>query len=338
MPPSSGSSHRKHSKRQEWRYVSILSLCIIYLLGVFSGSFFCGMTSTLRPEESLMDHASPAILFANRQQNPLLVSTSTFKTPPSTQQMRRSPFDTTKLMEEKNEKDQDSSSTNKKLFQPHELKLPTPIIIMGLMKAGTTSVYGYFQCGLDPTTSRLSHYDCKPTRKDPEKIGMACGKRMRRNLTKNHKPAFDTMDNFTLYAELDAQELNGGMTLPQWDYLEPIYKQFPSASWILNVREPRKWLNSVDRWKDLRERFVNNPFLPDLPVGVGKEDSEMIRFYERQAQRIRDFADAHPSLSLVEVPIDSPNAGSIMEEAFGIPKTCWRNRNVNNGTAIWTDK
>jgi hypothetical protein len=58
-----------------------------------------------------------------------------------------------------------------KLFQPSDLKLPTPILVMGLMKAGTTSIYGYFRCGLDPKTSKLSHYDCKPTSTDPQKIG-----------------------------------------------------------------------------------------------------------------------------------------------------------------------
>ncbi len=228
---------------------------------------------------------------------------------------------------------------NLTLLDPTELKLPTPILVMGLMKAGTTSIFGYFQCGLDPqaSTGRLSHYDCKhPSGRNHEKIGMACGKRIRRNLTKFHKAAFDTIDNFTLYAELDAQENNGGMTLPQWDYLEPIYQQFPNATWILNWREPTRWLDSVNRWKDLRKRFVQNAYLPDLPSGVGDDDQDMIHFYEQQAQRIRDFTRDHPSLSLVEVAIDSSDAGIIMERAFGISKSCWRTRNVNNGTAIWS--
>ena len=223
-----------------------------------------------------------------------------------------------------------------RLLHPSNLKLPTPVIVMGMMKAGTTSIYGYFKCGLDPSVSKISHYDCKPKGGHPEKIGMACGKRMRRNLTKLRKLAFDTMDNFNLYAELDAQELNGGMTLPQWDFTEQIYEHFPNATWILNWREPRKWLRSVDRWQDLRKRFIDNPFLPDLPRGKGEKDSDMLQFYEAQAQRIRDFARAHPSLSFVELPIDSPNAGKILENSFGIREDCWSNRNINTGTAIWT--
>ena len=165
---------------------------------------------------------------------------------------------------------------------------------------------------------------------------MSCGKRIRRNLTKMRKPAFDSIDDFTLYAELDGQENNGGMTLPQWDYIQEVYDQFPIATWILNVRQPENWLRSVDRWLDLRQRFIANAFLPDLPRGVGTEDKDMIHFYQRQAERIREFCSTHPSLSCVEVPIDSPDAGIIMEKAFGIPKICWGNRNANNGTAIWT--
>ena len=227
-----------------------------------------------------------------------------------------------------------------KLLQPNELKLPTPIIVMGMMKAGTTSIYGYFKCGLDPKMAKLSHYDCNHKKNTPqEKIGLACGKRIRRNLTKMkpRKSAFDTIDGFHLYAEIDGQEKNGGMTLPQWDYLDEVYDQFPMATWILNVRKPEMWLNSVDRWLDLRQRFIDNPYLPDLPRGVGVDDKDMIRFYLRQAERIREFCESHPGLSCVEVNIDQPDAGDIMENAFGIPETCWGNRNANaNGTAIWS--
>merc|ERR1712238_534001 len=38
-----------------------------------------------------------------------------------------------------------------------------PIIVVGMMKAGTTSVFGYFKCGLWKQDERhLTHYDCKP--------------------------------------------------------------------------------------------------------------------------------------------------------------------------------
>jgi len=150
------------------------------------------------------------------------------------------------------------------------------------------------------------------------------------------KKAFDGIDQFTLYAELDGQENNGGMTLPQWDYLQEMYDHFPNATWILNTRRPEEWLRSVDRWQDLRQRFILNPYVPDLPRGVGTDDKDMIQFYLRQAERIREFCSTHTSLSCVEVPIDSPEAGTILQDAFGIPKPCWGNRNINDGSAVWS--
>jgi hypothetical protein len=164
---------------------------------------------------------------------------------------------------------------------------------------------------------------------------MACGKRMRRNVEKYSKPAFWEMDQFDLYAELDAQEQTGGMTLPQWRFVKEIHENFPNATWILNLRNPRAWLNSVDRWKDLRQRFIDHPAKPEFPAGKGEKDEEMMEFYELQAQRIREFVKEHPSHTLVEVQIDSPEAGQVMEDAFGISKTCWGNKNVNNGTSFW---
>lgn len=221
-------------------------------------------------------------------------------------------------------------------MKPSELWSPTPIIVMGMMKAGTTSIYGYFNCGIEPGSAELSHYDCKPGN-DPQEIGMSCGKRMRRNLTKNKKPAFHTMDHFTLYAEIDAQENNGGMTLPQLSYLEEIYDNFPEATWILNLRDAKSWLSSINRWKDLRQRFIDNPYPPLLPKGKGESDAEMIEFYMAQAEQIRRFCGKHPSITLVEVQIDSESAGQVMEDAFGISKQCWGNRNANDGNAIWKD-
>ncbi|CAB9509336.1 expressed unknown protein [Seminavis robusta] len=212
--------------------------------------------------------------------------------------------------------------------KPGELKLPTPILVMGLPKAGTTSIYTFFECGLDANFSRISHYDCKPG-KDPEKIGMSCGKKMRRNLEKYLKPVFYEIDDFDVYAELDAQELKGGITLPQWAYLQEIHDHFPNATWIMNTRDEKDWIHSLDAWGSLRQRFIDKHIYPEFPAGVGAKDSDMIAFSHLQAQRVREFARSNPSHHLVEVKIDSPDAGKIMADAFGISTQCWSRKNVN---------
>mmetsp|Transcript_3902 Transcript_3902/g.8930 ORF Transcript_3902/g.8930 Transcript_3902/m.8930 type:complete len:328 (+) Transcript_3902:217-1200(+) len=237
----------------------------------------------------------------------------------------------------------ESRSSPLQLLTPNELRLPTPIIVMGLMKAGTTSIYSYFRCGMDLDVTKISHYDCRPRKHFPTITGMACGKRMQKNINefKPPRPIFDGLDEFHIYTELDALYPNGGMTIPQWSFVERIHLAYPNATWILNTRDPQKWLESVNRWDDMRQHFVNNPFPPVLPRGKGAKDEDMLEFYNAQAQRIRDFvaADDHSSHTLVEVKIDSDDAGQVMESAFGIDRRCWGNRNANvNGTAIWTGK
>ena len=85
---------------------------------------------------------------------------------------------------------------------------------------------------------------------------------------------------------------------------------------------------------------------PDLPRQgrnklenrtTGARDEDMIRFYYQQAERILNFVAEHPSLHLVEVAIDQPNAGQVMEDAFGISQQCWGNKNINRGDAKWTE-
>ena len=286
----------------------ILYASFVYWLGLMSGLVFRGFTAT-------------SLLEPNHQHPPQIQSFL-----PSCEKNHKPHTQPTAK----------SSHDNFVPLKPSELKVPAPVIVMGLMKAGTTSIYGYFKCGLDPKASKISHYNCNNERGGT----MSCGKRIRRNITKMKVKAFDSIDMFHVYTELDGQEYHGGITVPQWQFLDEIYTHFPNATWIMNLRDPRDWLRSIDRWQDLRQRFIDNSFQPILPKGKGGDDNDMIQFYQTQAQKVRDFAEKHPSLTLIEVKIDSPDAGTIMEDAFGIPAdVCWKKRNANNdGNAIWAEK
>jgi hypothetical protein len=196
---------------------------------------------------------------------------------------------------------------------------------------------------MDLNVTKLCHYDCKPGL-ITNRINMACGRRLDNNINAGRKTC-DEMDQFHLYAELDANSGNG-VILPQYKYLQQIYEAHPSATWILNIRDPVKWLSSVDRWRGLRQRFIWSNHKPDLPSQgrrksrqkpTGEKDEDMIQFYHKQAKRVRDFVRDHPSLHLVEVRIDEPDAGQIMEEAFGISRHCWGNKNINTGDAVWKE-
>lgn len=321
------------------RAACCLPFLIVYLAGFSSGVFFTlvalwgGSSSTIFSQTYLLENSFPSGLTRIR---PAVVGENTSNAITTTN-------NNSAIDKKIHDVHDESGSSPLQLLTPNELKLPTPIIVMGLMKAGTTSIYSYFRCGMNLDVTKISHYDCRPHKHFPTITGMACGKRMQKNINefKPPRPIFDGLDEFHIYTELDALYRNGGMTIPQWSFVEQIHFAYPNATWILNTRDPQKWLESVNRWDDMRQHFINNPFPPVLPRGKGAKDEDMLEFYNAQAQRIRDFvaADVHSSHTLVEVKIDSDDAGQVMESAFGIDRLCWGNRNANiDGTAIWTGK
>jgi hypothetical protein len=337
--------HIKLSRRN-----AMLVGCFIYFCGISSGSFLCSLSQVHTTAEETNERKADMMMMTL----PLFQGGNTTTTTTKTTKHQAAAattadtITTTTLSKKKKKNNNNNNNPIKnnnnpiailypatRPLLPSELKLPTPILVLGLMKAGTTSIFGYFRCGLDANASRLSHYDCRPP-DDFSYIGLACGRRMRRNVQYYKYAAFKTIHKFDLYAELDAQENNGGITLPQWSFLREMHDQFPKATWILNLRDPTKWLQSIDRWKDLRKRLIDYSGGDDFPKGRGTRDEEMIDFYHKQAQRVRDFVADHPSHTLVEVNIDGPDAGQVMEDAFGISgDTCWGARNVYNGSARW---
>ena len=213
-----------------------------------------------------------------------------------------------------------------------------PIFVMGLMKAGTTSIFGYFRCGLRKQDERfISHYDCNPNINNRANIRMSCGRRMYTNIHfKKDRETFDGMDQFAVYSEIDAQLKSAPfIILPQYSYLHQIHQKYPKATFILNMREPKAWIKSIDKWQDLRQRFIDID-LKDFKAGKGKTDEEMEEFYLLQAQKVRDFVKVFPSHELIEIDIGGEDAGQIMQDSFGITKDCWGIRNSNpNGKAEW---
>lgn len=220
------------------------------------------------------------------------------------------------------------------------IQSPLPIIVMGMPKAGTSSLAQYFQCGLgDAWRHRVSHYECKKgyvlNVSQPQlQASHPCGMRLVNNADQK-RHAFEGINHYDVYTQMDAPLGTDRYFMPQISYTRAIYDAYPNATWILNHRHPQAWLKSVDKWRDLRQRFIGSTFkLPWFGKGVGVQDEEMLRFYNYSVQYIRDFVDSHPSVTLVEVRVDHPNAGDILEQGFGIDQSCWGQHNVNPGANL----
>jgi len=244
------------------------------------------------------------------------------------------------------------------------LKLPTPIITLGFPKAGTSTIFEYFHCGGRPT----AHYACKamtPTAERTDKCGKCieenmakhnfpltecvekhghcdhlddwCGSCIKNNIEAN-RPPLEGCGNFDVFAEINQsfgrarqKEENIIPTtiyFPQVEALEKFHEAYPTATFILNTRKFSHWIASVDSWGILRRRFVNSN-ITGLPTGVGNDKNDLREFYNGHYKNVRQFVRDHPEHTLVEVDVESNDAGTVMMEAFGISSSCWGHANSN---------
>jgi hypothetical protein len=58
-------------------------------------------------------------------------------------------------------------------------------------------------------------------------------------------------------------------------------------------------------------------------------DEDIRLFYEWQVGHVRRFAQAHPSMTYIEVDLEANATGSILEDKIGIPAHCWGHKNKN---------
>ena len=195
---------------------------------------------------------------------------------------------------------------------------PNPLLVVGLPKAGTSSIAEYFRCG---GIEKVAHHKC---------LNRACGAIIQKNLQAGRSPLFATGKN-DVYVQIDV-ELNVDKGLPcffpQIEALEDLHHAHPNSTLLLNTRDINAWVRSVRAWAGMDTR-LSKCNITGLPAGKGLKERELKRFFSNQALRVAKFVDRFPSHQLVNVKIDSPDAGEVMETAFGISRTCWGHHNNN---------
>lgn len=217
---------------------------------------------------------------------------------------------------------------------PPVLLLPAPILVVGFPKSGTTTVWSYFHCGGVPSsheTCGVPWYDGRRWRR------RICGECIRKNIETGKDPLEGCGGQYAVWAEMNMSVKNPSeempepyIYLPQVLHLNKFHEAYPDATLILNLRDVDGWIRSVDNWgeKILRKLLIDTE-LPNLPAGKGALDEDLKNFYLLHAESVRNFVIENPTHTLVEVDIESPDAGNIMENAFGISSTCWGQTNAN---------
>jgi len=209
-----------------------------------------------------------------------------------------------------------------------KMKVGYPIFVASFSKSGTTSTFYAFSCylGFDYVAHRWTNDARK--RGAPELIGRCVEQNV-----EEHKPPFEGcgIDGRTNQSQTvvwsDTSYIGGphGCYHPPLDALDEIWEAYPHATLLLVRRNATAWYHSAN---SRRAAFIQKwtARCPQMP-NQRKEDV-WVEFYHNYTQRVRDFAQARrragKPMTYVEVELESPDTGRILEEEMGLPRSCWK--------------
>lgn len=197
--------------------------------------------------------------------------------------------------------------------QPRRL-LPTPIILVGMPKTGTSTIHSFFV----RSGYRSSHFHCINK--------LYCGLCIKVAIEQG-KPPLQTCGDYEVWTQMDVENL-GQCYFPQIHNLDVLHQEAPNATFILTHRNMTHWARSVTNWvgnvRSMAARLTKCKGGPK-----SRYPKDLIEWHNEHIQRIRDFVHSHPSHTLVEIDIEDPNAGEIMAQRFGpaSPATNWGHEN-----------
>jgi len=193
--------------------------------------------------------------------------------------------------------------------------LPTPILLVGLPKTGTSTIHAFFE----RSGYRSSHFRCLNNT-------LYCGRCIKVAIEQG-KPPLQTCGNYEVWAQMDIENL-GQCHFPQIHNLDILHQEAPNATFVLSLRNMTKWAYSVQNWvgqvRSLAARLSKCEGGPK-----SKQAPDLIQWHQEHIERIRDFVKNHPSHHLVEINIEDPRAGELMSQWFGSasPASHWGHEN-----------
>jgi hypothetical protein len=209
------------------------------------------------------------------------------------------------------------------------LPLPKPILVVGMPKAGTTTIHSFFeQAGYNSV-----HWHCpRNTNGTTAAKTQSCGLCIRKAIA-NSLPPLETCGQgaVEVWAQMDVQNSPSQCHFPQITDLERFHQEAPNATLILNRRNIERWVRSVEHWKlpqfrrvSIAERLAR---CPDGPVSANATD--LAEWHRIHIQRIRDFVQRHPSHALIEIDIEDPTTAQRMATLFQTKQEYWGHANHN---------
>ena len=203
------------------------------------------------------------------------------------------------------------------------LPLPTPVLVVGMPKAGTSSIHAFF---LDSGHTSVHWRNDIPN--SPWRVGTCMKQAADAGL-----PLMKSCGNYSVYAQMDVTDPHipdTGCHYPQILNLPELHKEAPNATFILNRRNFTDWASSVYRWDVKGRDQLGDRWVACKPFGPPSTSAEdLIQWHKEQIQRVRQFVLDHPTHALVEVDIQDAGAGDLMSKAFGVDVKYWGQANKN---------
>ncbi|CAB9500002.1 expressed unknown protein [Seminavis robusta] len=205
------------------------------------------------------------------------------------------------------------------------LKVSYPIFVASFSKSGTTSAYYAFECYLGP--EYVAHRWTTSAAKGgaPELIGRC----MEQNIH-NQRPPFagcGTNGNNNLTQTVvwtDTAYMGGesGCYHPNLDALDQIWDAYPHATLLLVRRNATEWFHSANS----QRAFFIAKWAKSCPQMPNELDMDVwVEFYQNYTDRVREFArQRRGQMTYVEVELESPDTGRILQDQIGLPASCWK--------------
>eukprot|EP00908_Phaeocystis_cordata_P016108 Transcript_27351.p1 GENE.Transcript_27351~~Transcript_27351.p1 ORF type:complete len:327 (+),score=58.43 Transcript_27351:62-1042(+) len=214
-----------------------------------------------------------------------------------------------------------------------------PVINLGLPKSGSSSVQDFFKCG----GLRTSHYQCSKEE---------CGICVRHNVEAG-RPPLNGCGEYDVWAQLDVDGgtkhrpwLDHQCFLPQVTHLSELHEQYPDALFVLPTRPAEHWVASVNGWGAagsygaMHQRFFEDCHLPglDSALPIDAQDQRLAQFYYNHTLSVRKFMAAQ-SAAFLEFDIEEKEelVAAQLEDATGIPASCWGQSNCESSCNFWED-
>lgn len=162
-------------------------------------------------------------------------------------------------------------------------------IVIGLPKCGTTSLNEYF----NGNGKKSLHYF--NDKEEKEFIGLLILKAVNEG-----QALFTNINDCDALTQID---YSGEYPFfPQINVLGKMFRQYPNAKFILNVRNDENWVKSISKWGEIRKFYTNNTSL-----GIkGDTDEDLKNWFNQHIERVKKFfEDKKDKLLVFDIEKDS---------------------------------